>query len=292
LTLEVDASKQFNADVVLPGPDGVLGTADDVSAPRADPVNTGPFAHLIPLVSRDNPDTVGPDTNYLHYTGDGDIQTAASAVAIGGPGNDFIYGSKANEFAFGNEGDDWIERGTTDGAAGDNFDPFGNEPVKGNDVFLGDGAPDNVDGEGGDDIYIATPSEADRFIGFGGFDWATFKDDAVGVTVGLDSSQRFFDQPLVPGSASSIISRLDLVEGLSGSKHDDFLVGDDANAAKIATAGVGGSVLTNPGVIDGLQAFLNDFKGTPATPVVTQFGDGNIILGGAGSDIIMGRGGD
>src|SRR5262249_48112955 len=35
-TLEVDPTKQFNADVVLPGPDGVLGTADDVSAPRAD----------------------------------------------------------------------------------------------------------------------------------------------------------------------------------------------------------------------------------------------------------------
>src|SRR5262249_35423261 len=38
-TLEVDPTKQFNADVMLPGPDGILGTADDVSAPRADPVN-------------------------------------------------------------------------------------------------------------------------------------------------------------------------------------------------------------------------------------------------------------
>src|SRR5262249_59776887 len=95
--------------------------------------------------------------------------------ALGGPGNDFIMGSKANEFSFGNEGDDWIERGTSDGAAGDNFDPIGNEPVKGNDVFLGDGGPDNVDGEGGDDIYIATPSEADRFRGVGGVDVATCK---------------------------------------------------------------------------------------------------------------------
>jgi Ca2+-binding RTX toxin-like protein len=384
-TLEVDPTKQFNADVMLPGPDGILGTADDVSDPRADPVNDGPFADLIPLVIRDNPLTVGPDTNYLQFTDNGRIDAAPTTVvlggssaddilisgggddtlygddgndrleggagndhifggtgddiitdkggddviegqdgndviqgggganiilggygqdfiitgedaseAFGGPGNDFILGSKANEFSFGNEGDDWIERGTSDGAAGDNFDPFGNEPVKGNDVFMGDGGPDNVDGEGGDDIYIATPSESDRFIGFGGFDWATFKNDPVGVTVGLDSSLRFFDQPQVPGSPSSIISRMDLVEGLSGSHHDDFLFGDDADATTIAGAGVPptGSILLNPGLIDGLQDFLNDFLGTPTTPVVTSFDAGNIILGGEGSDVIVGQGGD
>src|SRR5262249_10267353 len=99
---------------------------------------------------------------------------------------------------------------------------------------------------------------------------------------------------IVPGSASSILSRLDLVEGLSGTKFDDFLLGDDSDAALIAGAGADafGSILLNPGLIGGLQTFLNQFKGTPATPVVTRFGDGNIILGGQGSDIIMGRGGD
>ncbi|HKD28759.1 MAG TPA: peroxidase family protein [Xanthobacteraceae bacterium] len=384
-TLEVDPTKQFNADVTLPGPDGVFGTADDVSAPRADPVNVGPFATLIPLVIRDNPLTVGPDTNYLQFTDQGTTSSIAKTIVLGGspaddiliagagddtlygdagndrleggsgndhifggvgddiisdkggddviegqdgndviqgggganillggfgqdfiisgedaseifggPGNDFLFGSKANEFSFGNEGDDWIEKGTSDGAAGDNFDPFGNEPVKGNDVFKGDGGPDNVDGEGGDDIYIATPSESDRFIGFGGFDWATFKDDPVGVTVGLDSSLRFFDQPQVPGSPSSIISRLDLVEGLSGSHHDDFLFGDDSDAAAIAGAGIPpfGSTLLNPGLINGLQDFLNAFLATPTTPVVTSFNAGNIILGGEGSDFIMGQGGD
>jgi Ca2+-binding RTX toxin-like protein len=214
--------------------------------------------------------------------------------ALGGPGNDFVMGSKANEFSFGNEGDDWIERGTSDGAAGDNFDPLGNEPVKGNDVFLGDGGPDNVDGEGGDDIYIATPSEADRFIGFGGFDWATYKLDPVGVTVSLNSNDRFFDQPIVPGSASSILSRLDVVEGLSGTKFGDFLFGDDSNAAALTGAGADaeGSILLHPGLINGLQDFLNQMVGTPAVPVVTRFDGGNIILGGEGSDQIMGRGGD
>jgi len=377
-TFEVDPTKQFNANVTLPGPDGKFGTADDVSAPREDPVNVGPFANLIPLVIRDNPLTVGPDSNYLKYTGEDHVVMGGTPVddiilsgagddtlygdggndrldggfgndqinggagddiitdtggddvihggdgndvvqggnggnlilggfgsdfiitgedvseALGGPGNDFILGSKANEFSFGNEGDDWIERGTSDGAAGDNFDPIGNEPVKGNDVFFGDGGPDNVDGEGGDDIYIATPSEADRFIGFGGFDWATYKLDPVGVTVSLDSNDRFFDQPIVPGSASSILSRLDVVEGLSGTKFGDFLFGDNSDAAALAGAGADaeGSILLHPNLINGLQTFLNQMLGTPAVPVVTRFDGGNIILGGQGSDQIMGRGGN
>src|SRR5262249_33796098 len=53
-----------------------------------------------------------------------------------------------------------------------------------------------------------------------------------------------------------------------------------------------GSILLHPGLIDGLQAFLNQMLGTPAVPVVTRFDGGNIILGGQGSDQIMGRGGD
>src|SRR5262249_3533116 len=131
-------------------------------------------------------------------------------------------------------------------------------------------------------------------IGFGGFDWGTFKNDPGGGTVGLGSSLRFFDQPQGPGSPSSVIFRLDLGEGLSGSHYDDFLFGGAAAGATIPAAGgrAAGSILLNPGLIDGLQDFLNAFLGTPTTPVVTSFGAGNIILGGEGSDIIVGQGGD
>src|SRR5262245_31997239 len=371
--LETDPTHQYNAHtgVFLPGPDGIVGTADDIEDTHADPVGT---SVITPLVIRDNPLTPGPDTHFLHYTGnehvvlggtpgddilqssigddtlygdagndhldggdgndfilggagddiltdtggDDNIQggdgndviqggNGANLIlggfgrdvivtgedgseAEGGPGNDFIMGSKPNEFSFGNEGDDWIERGTSDGAAGDNFDPLGDDPISGNDVFLGDGGPDNTDGEGGDDIYIGSPSQADRFIGFSGYDWATFRSDTVGVTI--DFTNRFFDQPQVPGSPASILARFDLVEGLSGSKFADVLVGDDSDAAALATAGLTGSVLTNPGLIHGLQQFLNEMIGTPAVPVVTRFDGGNIILGGGGSDIIEGRGGD
>ncbi|TWC42821.1 Ca2+-binding RTX toxin-like protein, partial [Pseudomonas sp. SJZ079] len=218
-----------------------------------------------------------------------------AADTSGGLGNDFILGSKANEFAKGGEGDDWIEGGSADGVAGDNFDPFGNDPIDGNDVFKGDGGPDNFDGEGGDDIMIGSPSEADRFIGFSGYDWATYKDDPVGVTMGLNSRLRFFDQPAVPGSTASILARLDLVEGLSGSSHADFLSGDDSTAALLAIAGAKGSVLTNFDLINGLRAFVGSAAAGPDGLVGTaddRFDGGNIILGGGGSDIIAGRGGD
>ncbi|WP_044870706.1 peroxidase family protein [Pseudomonas sp. LFM046] len=218
-----------------------------------------------------------------------------AADSSGGLGNDFILGSKANEFARGGEGDDWIQGGSADGVAGDNFDAFGNDPINGNDVFMGDGGPDNFDGEGGDDIMVGSPSEADRFIGFSGYDWATYKDDPAGVTIGLNSRLRFFDQPQVPGSTASILARLDLVEGLSGSSHADFLSGDDSTAGLLAVAGAKGSILTNFDLISGLRDFVGA-AGAGADGILgtadDRFDGGNIILGGAGSDIIEGRGGD
>ncbi|MBV7550430.1 heme peroxidase [Pseudomonas sp. PDM26] len=393
-TLEVDPTKQFNPSVIA-GPDGILvdnpltlvNEAADNLPGNADPF--GPSNHpigsprsdfLTPLVIRDNPGTVGPDTNYLHYTGadtvvlggtpgndiliagDSDDDTVYgdagndridggygndqllggtgddiitdiggddvihgedgndviqagnglnlilgqagqdfiitgedAADSSGGLGNDFILGSKANEFARGGEGDDWIQNGSADGAAGDNFDAFGDDKIIGNDVFLGDGGPDNFDGEGGDDIMVGSPSEADVYIGFSGYDWATYKDDPVGVTIGLNSSQRFFDQPAVPGSTASILARLDLVEGLSGSAHADFLIGDDSTAVTLAIAGATGSVLTNLDLISGLRAFVGAAAAGADGILGTaddKFDGGNIILGGAGSDVIEGRVGD
>ena len=67
----------------LPEPDGILDTADDVENTKADPVHTGPFATLLPLVIRDNPATVGPDTNYLQYAETGSIGYLLKAGQLG-----------------------------------------------------------------------------------------------------------------------------------------------------------------------------------------------------------------
>ncbi|AYF85837.1 heme peroxidase [Pseudomonas sp. DY-1] len=350
------------------GLDGIQGTLDDVVgadgiAGNSDPLGDNP---LLPLVSRDNPDTPGADTNYLLYRGpdhvvlggsagndilrssegddtlygdggndrldggygndfinggDGDdiitdvggddnikgdngndviqggngvnlilggfgndfiITGEDASEAFGGQGNDFILGSKANEQDMGNEGDDWLEAGTSDGAPGDNFDPAGNDPIAGNDVYVGSGENDKFNAEGGDDIMVGSAGLGDRYIGASGYDWATFKNDTRGVTI--DISDRFFDQPQQPGSGASVLARFDFVEGLSGSAFGDVISGDDSDATTLPTAGAKGSVLTNIALISGLQEFLG--------AGVTFFDGGNIILGGSGSDILMGRGGD
>ncbi|MFJ4453020.1 peroxidase family protein [Pseudomonas sp. NPDC089392] len=205
-----------------------------------------------------------------------------ASEAIGGQGNDFILGSKANEQDMGNEGDDWIEKGTSDGAPGDNFDPLGNDPVIGNDVFIGGNENDKFNGEGGDDIMVGSLGFGDRYIGGSGYDWATFKDLAQGVTI--DYSDRFFDVPPVPGSGASALVRFDIMEGLSGSAHGDFLRGDNEDATSLPTAGATGSVLTNISLINGLSSLL--------AAGATFYDGGNIILGGSGSDLLEGRGGD
>ena len=205
-----------------------------------------------------------------------------ASEAIGGQGNDFILGSKANEQDMGNEGDDWIEKGTSDGAPGDNFDPLGNDPIIGNDVFIGGNENDKFNGEGGDDIMVGSLGFGDRYIGGSGYDWATFKDLAQGVSI--DYTDRFFDVPPVPGSGASALVRFDIMEGLSGSAHGDFLRGDNEDATSLPTAGATGSVLTNITLINGLSSLLS--------AGATSFDGGNIILGGSGSDLIEGRGGD
>ena len=217
-----------------------------------------------------------------------------ASEAFGDPGDDFILGVRANEFVFGNEGDDWLEVGMADGAAGDNFDPFAADPVFGHDVFFGDTIGDRMDGEGGDDIMMGNGGQGDRYEGMSGFDWASFAHDAFGVAV--DMRIRAFDETPLPLGSPGINTRFEAVEGLSGSQHSDILQGDDLTAEALAAAGVlghggaQGSVLNQAGIdrIDGLQELLDALLGAP----VTSFAAGNIILGGDGSDIMIGGGGD
>jgi Ca2+-binding RTX toxin-like protein len=198
-----------------------------------------------------------------------------------GAGNDFILGAQMNLPTFGNEGDDWIEIGTSDGAGGDNFDPLEASPIIGHDVFITGGGFDEVDGEGGDDIMVGSDG-ADHFGGGGGFDWASYQNDRLGVSVDLTVNDRI--EPPVAPSNQGLLDRFADVEGLSGSGFADILRGDDATAADLDVPGTLNNTLTNPALIDGLSALL--------PPGATSFNGGNILLGGAGSDLIEGRGGD
>ncbi|MDH1561110.1 heme peroxidase [Pseudomonas chengduensis] len=204
-----------------------------------------------------------------------------------GTGNDFILGAKGNLQTMGNEGDDWIEIGTQDGAPGDNLEPFASDSVNGHDVFITGPGFDELIGEGGDDIMVGSEG-ADHFDGGSGFDWAVYKNDPFGVKVDLIVDD-FVEPPVAPSNAG-ILDRFAEVEGLSGSAHADILRGDNADAALIAQAGARGSVLTAEGIarIAGMQQMLTEFFGAPQS----SFGSGNIILGGGSSDVLEGRGGD
>ncbi|KQZ71667.1 hypothetical protein ASE06_19915 [Sphingopyxis sp. Root214] len=364
LILEVDPTRQFND---LDG-DGDLESTD--------PTGGG---ILTPLVVRNNPGTVGPDTNYLRYTGDehvvlggtegadiiiasegddtifgdggndtleggagndiinagagddvvrdiggddniklGDGHDAintgpgldlvlggrgqdfivlgsdAGSEVFAGEGNDFILGNITAERILGNEGDDWIEHGTFDGAPGDNFDEiFAQDGVVGHDVFFGLGGFDEFIAEGGDDIMVGSPGRA-KMAGMSGWDWAIYKDNIAGTDADLTRGIVFDENPTPPPNATQ--DAYESVEGLSGSRFNDILSGSNITAAERApfdpdpaisgSEGYTGSNLDAAGIarIAGLQAVVG--------AGVTSYNAGDIILGGDGSDLIRGNAGD
>ena len=210
--------------------------------------------------------------------------------AFGGVGNDFVYGSKTTEQTMGGEGDDWIEVGAWTGAIGDNFDDqFQLDAVKGHDVFHGDGGFDEFIGEGGDDIWFGSLGRG-KFDGMSGYDWTTYDGMKFAVNVDLNT-QILPGLPVLPADAA--LDSFTQVEGASGSIHNDVIRGSDVTAADMPTEGFRGSALDAEGIalITGLQALLAG-AGPASFDAQGRFVGGNILLGGAGSDLIEGRGGD
>ena len=219
------------------------------------------------------------------------LGTDEGSEVFAGEGNDYIFGNKNAERILGNEGNDWIETGTFDGAPGDNFDEiFSHDDIDGHDVFLGDGGFDEYIGEGGDDIMVGSAGRG-KMVGMSGFDWATYKDNASAINADIGIPIVFDEAPILPQNAS--LDEYESVEGLSGTQFNDVLTGTDetsATLASIANGGSGGgyhgSVLDAEGImlVDGLQEVVG--------AGVTEFGSGDIILGGDGSDLITGKQGD
>jgi Animal haem peroxidase/Fibronectin type III domain/RTX calcium-binding nonapeptide repeat (4 copies) len=195
-----------------------------------------------------------------------------------GAGDDFVFAGDAEGTVFGDDGDDWIEagRGPFYLLQGDNGAPFQDDPNEpGHDVLDGDGGEQDYDAEGGDDIMLAGPG-IQRAEGMLGFDYVTHKGDPLAADSDMDFTG------LLPVNIETNRDRFDLVEALSGWNFDDILRGDSRAAADLGTT----HQLNAAGIarINGLAAVL--------PPGTTSFNAGNIILGGTGSDLIEGRGGD
>ena len=199
--------------------------------------------------------------------------------SFAGLGDDFVSAGDADDTVFGDEGDDWIEGGTGNFnlLQGDNGAPFQDDATGGHDILIGYGGEQDYDAEGGDDVMLGGPG-IQRAEGMLGFDWFTHDQDPS--PTGADSDMAFTG--LLPPSVETNKDRFDLVESLSGGDKNDVLRGDDRVAADLAD----GHGLNAAGIerTAGLAALL------PAG--ATSFTGGNILMGGAGSDEIEGRGGD
>jgi Ca2+-binding RTX toxin-like protein len=176
LILEVDRTRQYNADLgETAGADGIL--LDDPNTllinEAADNLGVDPTGSgiLTTLVVRDNPDTLGADTNYLRYTGGEHVVlggTEAGDILIGSIGDDTLFGDGGNDRLEGGFGNDIINAG-----AGDDIirDAGGDDNIKaneGNDVVnAGNGLDLVMGGSGQDFIILGTDMGSEVFAGEG-----------------------------------------------------------------------------------------------------------------------------
>jgi Ca2+-binding RTX toxin-like protein len=232
------------------------------------------------------------------FGGNGDdyIETGYSILgdeAQGGAGNDIIIGGDGDDALIGQEGDDWLEGGAGgDGLVGDTGAPTGQVPLyAGNDVLDGGLNGDKMVGFSGDDIMLGEGG-FDKFNGLLGFDWADFEKTPDGVSIDMERREFIPNQQQLAGDA--VRDFFVETEAASGTAKNDFMQGtEDAGKA----AGVFNE-LTNVDLIFNLDGFFAgghayDWDATGA-PIAgsASFSMGNILLGGDGSDIITGRGGN
>ncbi|BCL74572.1 hypothetical protein JHS3_03080 [Jeongeupia sp. HS-3] len=213
-----------------------------------------------------------------------------SKEIFAGEGNDFILGSSGASLMHGNEGDDWIEGGDGfDTLAGENSELFFNSPVIGHDVLFGGGNDSDYDAESGDDIMVQGLG-IHRNEGMFGFDWVIHK--------GMERDAfADLEVPIFATEQADILrNRFDQVEGLSGWKYNDTLIGDDRSIVQtVPELTLDTHVLTQEGIdrIAGLRQLLGLAPAaTDARPDSLAYAAGNVLLGGAGSDRIEGRGAD
>jgi len=316
--------------VVLGGTDGddilIAGIGDDTvwgdggndrieGGNGADILNGGDGNDIITDLAFDD-NIKGGDGDDVIHSGDG------IDLVLGGRGNDFInIGRGEGEEAFaglGNDfltsdgtliglvggfGDDWLEAGFGNSfLTGDNADVDGSvlnfgdgDTNGGHDVLINRGGPTDFDSFGGDDIMVGGAG-TEKYEGFIGFDWANFQN--IGPS-GAEADMSLRPVPHPGGDPNALLDRFDNTEGLSGSAYNDILRGDDRRFDPLGGIEVSleGHELTAEGIarIDGLGELLGQ-AAAGANGIVGDaddiFNSGNIILGGAGSDIIEGRGGN
>jgi Ca2+-binding RTX toxin-like protein len=257
-----------------------------------DAIDGGPGADIIMTGEGDDFADGGLNSNQ-HFMGEGD---------------DFVIAGGGPDTVFGGGGDDWQEGGNAnDLLQGDNGAPFFDDINKpGDDVLIGGNGEDDYDAEGGDDIMVDGPG-IERNAGTRGYDWQI---QARSVEPGYSDLNIHIDN--APGA---LANRYLLTEAVSGWDKNDQIFGDNwAPIEQDVELHVpwGSNALTTAGIdkIAGLRDVIGEHhikhykdpelpgdEGEGGPPVhnnppleLDGFGDGNILLGGGGSDTIRGRG--
>jgi Ca2+-binding RTX toxin-like protein len=236
-----------------------------------------------------------------------------------GPGNDFVIAGQGADAVFGDSGDDWIEGGSgQDLLQGDHGAPFFDDPAQtapGNDVFIDQVGESDYDAEGGDDV-MAQNVAVDRNAGAGGFDWAFHQFDIVAPnTSAPPADDDMMINNNLGGLPIQIIVNRDRwqeTEADSGGPGNDTIKGTDGvlSTPRLISGGgfTGCDALDQAGVarITGLSDLLPPVAQWVGTAAETSslsvsgycpltgpvWGEGDILLGGPGSDTITGRTGD
>ena len=167
--------------------------------------------------------------------------------------------------------------------------------VIGNDMFVGGGGFDEMIGEGGDDIFVGSDAQ-DKMDGMSGFDWVTYKNDRFGVTADLDLAGTGAADGETPDHIAWRVSRRRLAHL-------------DPGPVRRGRGPVGLGIQRHPARRQRRCGHHSQSRrrhgrrahqcrpdrwlaGRCLAPRRDGFATGNIILGGDGSDIIEGRGGD
>ncbi len=231
-----------------------------------------------------------------------------------GPGNDFVIAGQGADAVFGDGGDDWIEGGSgQDLLQGDHGAPFFDDPAEtapGNDIFIGQVGENDYDAEGGDDV-MAQNAAVDRNAGAGGFDWAIHQYDTVAAVDDMMINNNLGGLPI-----QLVVNRdrWQETEADSGGPLNDSIKGTDGVLAtpRLIDGRTGGftgcDAIDQAGAarINGLSAILppvNQWQGDAAAVAALSasgscpltgpvWGEGDILLGGDGSDTLEGRAGN
>jgi len=184
----------------------------------------------------------GGNYNVDLITGVGTVGSSTFSIAnvewlTSGSGNDWVYGSAADNLLKGGDGDDLIYgtdgNDTLEGGSGNDSPQGGNGDDSvfggnGNDYLEGNDGNDTLDGGTGDD-FIVLGGGNNTVNGGSGFDLADFY-----FWLADDSAQGGVVASLLTNSANVSgtnggVSTLNSIEALSGTEFNDTLTGDAGN---------------------------------------------------------------